>query len=162
VLVLLTNFILILTSVCTGVKPEGSLTEIRISMLSTFIHPSRGVCRETCTKFRRIDCQSFLSERNVSFDVHLYSSPQECACSRTQSHAHTCKCVYVHRFETWRNFSIVDTHRRVLKEFKIPLTTPRHPNIRYKSHIRVSVRIIHRHAACTYIYTNVYTHVDLT
>lgn len=148
-------------SVRTAAKPERSLTEIRISMLFTFIQPSRGVCRETCTTFHRIDCQSFLSERSVSW---CRSCRSVRVCASTYAIAHTYQCVHVYRSEIpWRNFSIVDTHHRVLREFKIPLTTPsRYPDIRYKSHILVSVRTdIHRYTR-TYTYANVFTHVDLT
>lgn len=66
---------------------------------------------------------------------------------------------------TWRNFSIVDTHRRILREFKIPLTTSRHSGIRYKSYIDTYVLVCESYTdmcACTYIYANVFTHVNLT
>lgn len=70
---------------------------------------------------------------------------RECACPRTRNRTRTRSSpIYVSRSKTWRNFSTVDTRHRVLREFKIPLTTPRHPDIRYKSHIRVGVRAVHR------------------
>lgn len=58
----------------------------------------------------------------------------------------------IYLLETWRNFSI-DTYRRVLREFKIPLTTSRHSDIRYKSYIDtyVSVQIL------TYVHAHIFT-----
>lgn len=92
-------------------------------------------------------------EKHVVVSVaHPYLSSQAYVCPRTQLLAHTCKCVYVYLSETWRNFSIADTRRRVLREFKIPLTASRHSDIRYKSHIRVAV--------CE-PYTDIHMHVYL-
>lgn len=120
-------------------------------MLSTFIHPrSRGVCRETCTKFRRIDCRSFLSERNTSssrsyirarrrrqcMPVHVYTHLRSYTHAEVHARAevYTTLHVYTSLYSRLDEISVSSIRRRVLREFKIPLTTPRYPDTRYKSY----------------------------
>lgn len=129
----LTNFILILTPVALQRScGRTGLTGIRISTLSTFIHPGCGVCRETCAKFYGIDCRSFLSERNTLRYRSCSSSGEYrvsvCVCT---SSVYVLAHATVTRFVTGIDTSVRDLTKfqycrywrcRVLKEFKILLT----------------------------------------
>jgi len=125
----LTNFILILTLVAPLQSSCGGtgLTGIRISTLSTFIHPDCGACRETFAKYHGIDCRSSLSERNGTDRAHI----------RLERGWAFVYARYWYICSRLDEISVLPIYRRcqVIRNLKFRQRVA--PDTRYKSYIRV-------------------------